>query len=313
MIGKISKGKSFNKCVKYILDQDKNAKLLDAQGVRLKNRGTIVQSFIVQAKLKPKLGISVCHISLSFSAQDKDKLSNEFLVKITRKYMQKMGIANTQYIVAQHFDKEHPHIHLCFNRVDNMGKTISDKNDRHRSVKICKELTEKYGLHIALGKEKVKEHRLKEPDKTKYEIYHAIKDTLSKSSNWNELKKQLTQQGIQTNFKYKGQTDEIQGVTFTKNDYSFNGSKVDRMFSYSKIDAQLREYNISKGHTQQQTDTIQLNKNQSSTIAGSIIEALGSMSTLQPHGDDYEEDQFRKRMSYEEKKRKQKNKFKRGL
>lgn len=38
----------------------------------------------------------------------------------------------------------------------------------------------------------------------------------------------------------QGQTDEIQGVVFIKNGYHFNGSKVDRRFSYSKIDAALQ-------------------------------------------------------------------------
>lgn len=41
-------------------------------------------------------------------------------------------------------------------------------------------------------------------------------------------------------FKHKGQTNEIQGIVFTKNGYRFNGSKVDRRFSYSKIDAALQ-------------------------------------------------------------------------
>lgn len=313
MMGKISKGRSFNKCVKYILDKSKDTRLLDVQGVRLKSIGSIVQSFIAQAKLNPKLAISVCHISLSFTAQDRDKLSNEFLVKVAREYMQKMGITNTQYIVAQHFDKEHPHIHLCFNRVDNMGKTISDKNDRHRSVKICRELTEKYGLYIAKGKEKVKEHRLKEPDKTKYEIYNAIKNAMPQCKNWEQLSDKLNKQGIDIKYKYKGQTDEVQGVIFSKNDYSFNGSKVDRMFSYSKIDAQLRENSISVNKAQQQSNPNEINQEQSVGVVGSILDGLSGMSVFQSHGNDYEDELFKKRMSYEEKKRKQKNKFRRGL
>ena len=39
-------------------------------------------------------------------------------------------------------------------------------------------------------------------------------------------------------FKYKGKSEE-QGVVFTKNGYSFSGSKIDRQFSFSKIDAAL--------------------------------------------------------------------------
>ena len=191
--------------------------MLVAEGVRCKNRESIIRSFIAQTGLNPKVAKTVGHISLDFSAQDKDKLTNAKMVQIAKEYMTKMGITGTQYIIGRHYDKEHPHIHIVFNRVNNEGKTISDRNDRYRSEKICKELTEKYGLYFAQGKENVKRHRLQEPDKTKYEIYDALKAVVPKCRNWNELKKELQKQSITTDFKHKGNTTEIQGVMFEKN------------------------------------------------------------------------------------------------
>lgn len=64
---------------------------------------------------------------------------------------------------------------------------------------------------MANGKENVKRNRLKEPDKTKYELYDILKTEVCRCGN-----------------------------VFTKNGYRFNGSKVDRRFSYSKIDAALQ-------------------------------------------------------------------------
>ena len=49
----------------------------------------------------------------------------------------------------------------------------------------------------------------------------------------------LKKQGVDMRFKYKGNSDEVQGVVFTMNGYSFSGSKIDRRFSYAKIDAAL--------------------------------------------------------------------------
>lgn len=51
---------------------------------------------------------------------------------------------------------------------------------------------------------------------------------------------------MEVSFKCKGQTNEIQGIVFTKNGYRFNGSKVDRRFSYSKIDAALNRNRIEE-------------------------------------------------------------------
>ena len=187
MIAKIMKGSGFKGVINYILDRKKGTELIDSSGVRTDSISHIAQSFIDQTELNPRVGKVVGHISLSFSVQDSSKLSNEFMIQTAHEYTEKMGIKDTQYIIGRHFDKEHPHVHIAFNRIDNNGKTISDCNDRFKSEKICKELTTKYGLYFADGKEKVKEHRLKEPDQTKYEIYQALKTEIARCRVWKNL------------------------------------------------------------------------------------------------------------------------------
>lgn len=257
MIAKIVKGQGFAGVVNYILDQKKGTELLNSEGLRLKNKDTIIESFKQQAELNSGISKPVYHISLSFSAKDKELLSNELMTDIAKQYMCRMIISDTQFLIARHLDKEHPHIHLVINRVDYHGKTISDKNDRIRSEKICKELTRKYGLYFAKGKEQVNVNRLHEPDKTKYEIYDALKKYLGQSSDWAELIEKLRQEGIQINFKTKGKTMQIQGVRFTKRGLTFNGSKIDRQFSFSEIDAclQKNQHKISRGGTKQLMST----------------------------------------------------------
>ena len=221
MIAKIMKGSGFKGVINYILDPKKGTELIDCSGVRTDSISHIAQSFIDQTKLNPRVGKVVGHISLSFSAQDSPKLSNEWMAKVAREYMEKMGIKDTQYIIGRHFDKEHPHVHIAFNRIDNNGKTISDRNDRFRSEKICKELTTKFGLYFADGKEKVKEHRLKEPDKTKYEIYQALKAEITQCRNWKDLLAHLKKQDIDVRFKFKSDSQEVQGIIFEKTRLSF--------------------------------------------------------------------------------------------
>jgi len=243
MIAKISLGNSFSTTVSYIIDEKKNAELLDSEGVRTKDTQSIIDSFMMQQKMKPMIVKPVYHISLDFSAQDSEKLTNEFMKNVAKEYMQKMNIENTQYIVVRHYDKEHPHIHLCINRIDNDGKLISNRNDRYRSERICKELTEKHGLHFASDKKQVKRNRLRGSDKAKYDIYDTLQELIPQVNNWQELTDSLNEQGIQVRFKQKGKTTEIQGVVFSKGNYSFNGSKIDRECSYSKITQRLKENN----------------------------------------------------------------------
>jgi len=90
----------------------------------------------MQSLMNPNLVKSVRHIPLAYSKDDAGKLTDEFMVKLAKEYMQVMGIENTQCIIVRHTDRQHPHCHIVFNRVDNDGKTISDRNDHFRNEKV---------------------------------------------------------------------------------------------------------------------------------------------------------------------------------
>lgn len=175
MMAKITKGSDFKGVVDYIIDKDKGTQIVAFDGLFMENKDTIAMSFNVQWQMNNKVSKAVGHIALSFSKEDEPRLTNRVMASIALEYMERMGIRDTQFFIARHFDKEHPHVHIAFNRIDNNGSTISDRNERLRSTRICKELTQKYGLHMANGKDNVKRERLKEPDRTKYELYDILK------------------------------------------------------------------------------------------------------------------------------------------
>ena len=143
-------------------------------------------------------------------------MTDALMTQIAKEYMQKMGITDTQYLLVRHLDQPHPHCHLVYNRVGNNGQTISDENIKIRNAKVCRELTEKYGLYLAPGKDDVRREQLREPDKTRYEIHDAIKGCLSKCKSRNDLEGKLKEQGVNVRYKYCGNTDRKQGVLFSK-------------------------------------------------------------------------------------------------
>ena len=124
---------------------------------------------------------------------------------------------------------------------------------------------------------------MKEPDKTKYEIYQALKAEIARCRDWKALLAHLKKQDIGVRFKYKGNSQEVQGIIFEKNGYHFNGSKVDRNFSYSKIDFALQQNN--REHEQQTQGMINLISNVASVtseITNNLIE--GGLDLFQTHG-----------------------------
>lgn len=233
MIGKIIAGSSFAGTVGYVIKEQ--SRVLDAEGVTPPDVREIVQDFKDQTLLNPRIKNSVGHISLSFSPKDAPRMTDSLMRDIAKEYMQRMGITDTQYLLVRHLDQPHPHCHLVYNRVGNDGQPISDKNIKIRNAKVCRALTEKYGLYLALDKESVRRERLREPDKTKYEIYDTIKTCLPNCDNWNDLELRLKERGISMRYKYCGSTNQKQGVLFSKNGFEFSGSKIDRQFSYSKL------------------------------------------------------------------------------
>ena len=252
MIGKIKKGSGFKGCVNYVLGKEQAA-LLHAEGVLAENNWDIIRSFILQAGMNPDLKKPVGHIALSYSPVDAPKLTDGKMILLAQEYMREMKITDTQCIIVRHQDREYPHVHIVFNRIDNNGKTISDRNDMYHNEQVCKKLKAKHGLYFAKGKEHVKQHRLREPDRSKYEIYNAVKDKIGKSKNWQQLQEQLAEKGITIRFKNKGQTNEIQGVSFSKGEYTFKGSEIDRSFSFSKLDKCFGNAGLNTAGNNQQT------------------------------------------------------------
>lgn len=231
-------GKSFGGVVRYNLQKD-DARVLFVRGTRMDSIQSIIDDFNLQRKMNKDLGKAVGHIALSWSAYDRNKLTPEIMVERAQEYMRLMDIKNTQYIIVQHNDKPHPHLHIVYNRVSDTGKTISDQFQKQRNHRIAKDLTIKYGYFIADNKNEVNREQLKGADSLKYQLYDTITRELKHARNWQQLEVALNDKGISTIYKYKSGSTEVQGVSFSKDEIQFKGSQIDRSLSYGNINKQL--------------------------------------------------------------------------
>lgn len=234
-MSKLKQGQNYRGAVAYVLNEKKGAEIIGSDGLMLDSIDSIVHSFEAQGEMNPRLGKNVGHTVLSFSPNDFPRMSNEYMHKLAMEYMERMEIRDTQYLIVRHYDREHPHIHIVFNRVSNSGKTISDSNERYRSQRICRDITEREGLYIAPGKDNVKRNRLREPDKTRYRIFDIIKAELARHHDFDRFIEAVERHGVECTLINNGSTDKVQGIRFKMGKYSFNGSKIDKSCSYSKI------------------------------------------------------------------------------
>ena len=156
---------------------------------------------------------------------------------------------------------------------------------------------------MAKGKDHVKTERLREPDKTKYELYSLLKTEVGKAGNWKELIAGLSEKGVDVRFKYKGKSDEVQGIVVIMNGYSFSGSKIVSQFSYSKIAAALKIPSHSEPERQvfvESEPIWQQESHGSELYSGSLGLFTPNLEPEQPEG--YPDDYLRKKKKKKQRK-----------
>ena len=239
MIGKLKKGSSFGGCIRYVTGKDE-AKIIASDGVLLGTNAEITQSFELQRQLNQRIKKPLGHIALSFKPEDKPRLTDELMAKIALEYMRMMGITDSQFIIVRHYNTDNPHCHIVYNRINNDGKLISDRNDYRRNEQVTKALKSKYGFTYGTDKSKTNTRKLRNAERDKYEIHNAVKSALRMADSWDEFKSELAKRGVHLEFVYmdKEQT-KVQGIRFCKDGYSFKGTQISRGYSFGKLNARF--------------------------------------------------------------------------
>ena len=322
MIGGITKGSDFAGCVRYALALDevgKEARLLYSEGVLTDTPQDIINGFECQRHLNSRVRHWCGHISLSYSPKDADRMTDEFMVKLALEYMDKMGIKNTQFIIARHLDSstkslcsaknEHPHCHIVYNRVDNNGKCVSDSFEYLSNNAICDEMKKKYGLTFGENKDNVKTHRLKGRSKTRQEIYLAVQAAKRTAKDWISFQRELAQKGITVRKKLRRGSTDVEGLSYIKDGQKFKASQVDRdgRCSYDVI---CKALDRNKKHqakplpkaTKPTPSPIEKAVQTCAEVAENIGNALGGLFEIGP-GYDPEEEAFIRQMKRRKKKK----------
>lgn len=107
--------------------------------------------FLNRAKLNEITKRNTVHISLNFHPLD--NLSKEVLIEIADTYMEKIGFGKQPYLMYQHHDAGHPHLHIITTNIQRDGKRI----DLHllvvkKSEPARKEIEKVFGLVRAEGR-----------------------------------------------------------------------------------------------------------------------------------------------------------------
>lgn len=113
-----------------------------------------LKRFEKQMDLNTNVKRNSVHISLNFDSSEKG-MATEKLVAIAEMYMERIGFGKQPYLVYQHHDAGHPHIHLVTTNIESDGSRI----DLHhlairKSEPARKEIEKAFGLVKAQDRKK---------------------------------------------------------------------------------------------------------------------------------------------------------------
>ncbi|WP_163397366.1 relaxase/mobilization nuclease domain-containing protein [Flavobacterium fluviatile] len=168
------------------------------------------------------------HISLNFDSSE-NNLSKEKLMEIAYSYMDKIGFGSQPYLVYQHYDAGHPHIHIVSVKVKSDGKRIDMQNiGRNQSETARKEIERAFNLVPAQNCQKEKILNIKPASNTV--IKYGIAET----------KKAITAvlNVVIPNYKYTT-LGELNAVLNLYNVTAVQGSKDSRMFLHKGLAYQI--------------------------------------------------------------------------
>ncbi len=210
MIGKVIIGKSFGGCLRYCLEDkkmatDENQELFKNRAEVLLynqcfgNKAELTQQFNDVRWLNRKQSNPVLHITLSLAPGE--QLTQKHLAEIAHHCAQDFGFNRNQFIVVEHKDTKHQHIHIVANRIGFEGKTnVSDSNSYKTMANFCRKMEHQYKLTEVLSPIKFLPKELKNTprhDKRKDGLKIAITQSLQSAKSFDEFSDKIQAKGYE--------------------------------------------------------------------------------------------------------------------
>lgn len=275
MIAFIINGKSFGNCVDYVTRRALEEKLHDEQSKRQKSderkyesndgadiidhlskdwqllaatadvriyegRKAMADDIARPTRRRKPIKDPVGHISLDFHPADAPRMTDDLMAEIARDYMAQMGLTDTPYIVVRHNDKAHPHCHIVFSRIDNVGKILTQTTNFKKNERVCKALNRKYQLTQGKGKLNTDVSKLRGKEKVRYQLVRDIAAIYLSSSvtDWRAFVDLLRKNGITVNEKIgkSGRVNLYYGVSR----HEFWYKKLDPFFSRENLEQKFK-------------------------------------------------------------------------
>ena len=146
MIGHIEHGSDFGGLFRYLLAEDKGARIIGGNAAG-RNSFELTIEFNNCADQRRTTTKPVKHFIISFAPED-EYVSDKVKVRIAKEAVTGLGYSYNQYVVVDHhrddpghdWNHDHDHIHIAVNMITLDGKRVDDWQDKRKFEEILREL-----------------------------------------------------------------------------------------------------------------------------------------------------------------------------
>jgi hypothetical protein len=240
MVARIRSGKSLKGAINYNEHKVKESKgeLILAKGytknidqLKFNDKLNRLQKL---ADLNTRASTHCLHVSLNFDVTE--NISQEKLQQIAMTYMEKIGFGNQPFLVYQHHDAAHQHVHIVSTNIQKDGNRISMHNlGRVQSEKARKEIEISFGL-VKAGDRQQKQLQPLKPINLQKAVYGKM-----------ETKRAISNivSGVVSQYKYAS-LPELNAILKQYNVIADRGKEDTRMFEKKGLQYCLLDENGNK-------------------------------------------------------------------
>lgn len=246
MITKVLQSNDLRATLDYIYQDGKEPEVVAGSCLSTSKEGayTDIKEMIDQ---RTEISKPVFHAVLSVPEHE-DMIGNKW-EDIAEEYVKKMGYGEVPYVAVRHQDTAHQHIHIVASRIDRSGELISDSFEAYRSQEVARSLEKTHALtrvpsswdvdrRHARPEELHRGMRLNEPAQRE-RMHQAITESLKSTRSVAHFVKGLEAHQIRVVPNVTQDESRVQGISFERDGVRLAGSKIDRQFSWNRLQVQL--------------------------------------------------------------------------
>lgn len=237
MVGKGSSIGHGGNSIDYALEKDQ-AEILDKKLCAGETSQELQREFRTFQDLNPRTKNNTISFVLSPDKAESQRLSNAEFRKLGNDFLKKMGLENHQSITIKHNDKDHKHLHIYVNRIDENGKAYKDNFIGKKSQRIADEVAKEHKLIQTKEREKEIKRATKALRKEIHGHYKEAIKTLPR--NFEEYKSEMKKRGIKVQ-EHTNRQGRMLGYKVEYKGKEFKSSKVHRSMTLSRMGKEIEQ------------------------------------------------------------------------